>query len=117
MAKQATVALEAFTGSPDSLLSDERIVRSIVFVRNTMCGNVLLETYRTREDGKNGHVFRVTDLLDCNQYLVEPIESGYRLFFRVNGGEVIVELASEADLPTIAQELGRQFAESDAQTF
>jgi hypothetical protein len=59
----------------------------------------------------------VTDLLDHGRYLVKPIESGYRLFFPLNEGEVIVELASEADLPTIAHDLGRRFAELGIHAF
>ena len=57
----------------------------------------------------------VTDLLDHAWYLVEAIESGYRLFFHLDKGEVVVELAPEADLPTIAQDLTRRIAGNSAQ--
>ena len=59
---------------------------------------------------KFGQVMTVTNLLDHTWYLVEAIESGYRLFFHLDEGEVVVELAPEADLPTIAQDLTRRIA-------
>jgi hypothetical protein len=110
------VSLENFTSAQEFLLSDDRIIRSIVFVRNGLVGNALPKQYRGHENGDNRHIFEVTDLLDNNQYLVEPIESGYRLYFQINGFKVTVEVASGADLPDIAQDLGRRLAESDAQT-
>ena len=116
MSKQAMVTLENFTISSEFLLSDDRIIRSIVFVRDSLDGNTLPALYKSHEDGDNGHIFEVTDLLDNNRYLVEQIVPGYRLFFEFNGFKVIVEVASEADLPDVAQDLGRQFAESHAQT-
>lgn len=116
MSKQAMAGLENFTSSSEFLLGDDRIIRSIVFVRNSLCGNALPKPHSTHENGDSRHIFGVTDLLGSNHYLVEPIESGYQLFFELNGVIVIVEVASEADVSNIAQDLGRRFAESDPLT-
>jgi len=115
MSKQAMADLENFTSSSEFLLSDERI-RSIVFVRNSLWGNTLSGPYRTHQNGNKRHIFAVTDLLENNQYLVEPLESGYRLYFQLNGAEVMVEVASEADVSNVGQDLGRRLVHSDAQS-
>jgi hypothetical protein len=118
MARQGPVGLRDFTRSPEFLSNEEQtIIRSIIFVQNGTPRNVLRKTHGIDENGDIEQIFTVTDLLDDSRYLVESMGSGYRLYFPLDRGEVIVELASEADLPTIAHDLGRRFSELGARAF
>jgi hypothetical protein len=88
-------------------------IRSIVFVRYGLPSSIPSNTVRGREAGDFEQTLTVTDLMDNSQYRVERIESGYRILFPFGEGQVVVELDSEVDLPTVAHDLARRFAGSE----
>jgi len=110
MAKQTTIEVLHDSGISSEFLPNEKqsVIRSIFLVRNGSTRYLLRNSQEPGGNEEFGQVMAVTDLLDHAWYLVEAIESGYRLFFHLDEGEVVVELAPEADLPTIAQDLTRR---------
>ena len=112
MAKQTTIEVLHDSGISSEFLPNEKqsVIRSILLVRNGSTRYLLRNSQEPGGNEEFGQVMAVTDLLDHAWYLVEAIESGYRLFFHLDKGEVVVELAPEADLPTIAQDLTRRIA-------
>jgi len=112
MAKQTTEVLHDSGISSEFPLNEKQsVIRSILLARNGSTRYLLRNSQGNEEFGQ---IMEVTDLLDHTWYLVQAHRSGYRLFFHLDEGEVVVELAAEADLPTIAQDLMRRMAAPDS---
>jgi hypothetical protein len=114
MSKQIAEVLPASGISSELAPSEKRsVIRSIFIVRNGSTRCLFCNPKNSKADGKIGELMAVTDLLNCTWYLVEAHESGYRLFFHLNDGEMVVELAPEADLSSIAEDLARRISKPD----
>jgi len=112
MAKQRTEVLQESGIFSELPPPDEKrsVIRSILIVRRGSTRYLLRNSQDFKRDEGCGQMMTVTDLLDYTWYLVEAHESGYRLFFHLDDGEIVVELAPEADLPNIAEDLTRRIA-------
>lgn len=114
MAKQTTEVLHESGISSESPPNEKQsVIRSIFLVRNGSTRYLLRNSREPRGNEEFGQMMAVTNLLDHTWYLVEALDSGYRLFFHLDEGEIVVELAPEADLPTIAHDLARRIAGPD----
>ncbi|HXZ98629.1 MAG TPA: hypothetical protein VED24_04605 [Candidatus Acidoferrum sp.] len=111
MFKQRTEVLHASEMFSEFPPSEKRsVIRSILLVRNGSTSYLFRNSKDSKAETRIGDLLAVTNLLDRTWYLVEAHESGYRLFFHLNDGEMVVELAPEADLSSIADDLTRRIS-------
>jgi len=104
------------TGVPsEQPLNPKRdVIRSILLVKNGSMQYLLRNSREVERNGEFEQLWTVTDLLNQTWYMVEAHGSGYRLFFHLDEGEVVVELAPEADLPNAIEDVMRRIPRQDS---